>query len=232
MKISEIFYSVQGEGSLVGVPSVFVRSSGCNLRCTWCDTPYASWNPEGRELSVPAIVAEVRKYPAQHVVVTGGEPMIAPAVGELTDELKAAGLHITVETAGTVAAPVACDLMSISPKLSNSTPTDATPFVVDAGRWATQHERLRYQPAVLRELMNGYRHQLKFVVSSPGDLQEIEALCTEVQADLANVILMPEGTTRPVVAERSLWLVEICKKKGFRFSPRLHIDLWGDKRGV
>jgi 7-carboxy-7-deazaguanine synthase len=232
VKISEIFYSVQGEGALVGVPSVFVRTSGCNLRCSWCDTPYSSWNPEGNVLSAQQILAEVRRHPAKHVVVTGGEPMIAHAIVELTKELKEAGLHITVETAGTVAAAVCCDLMSISPKLSNSTPNNATPFVPEAGKWAAQHERLRYQPGVLRELMTGYEYQLKFVVTSPADLEEIEAICDEIKADLEKVILMPEGTTRSTVTERSLWLVDICKSRGFRFSPRLHIDLWGDRRGV
>ncbi|HEY7391081.1 MAG TPA: 7-carboxy-7-deazaguanine synthase QueE, partial [Bryobacteraceae bacterium] len=102
MKIAEVFYSVQGEGSLVGVPSVFVRTSGCNLRCVWCDTPYASWNPEGQELSLDQIVAEVKKHAAKHVVVTGGEPMIAPEIVPLTKRLRQLGLHITVETAGTV----------------------------------------------------------------------------------------------------------------------------------
>src|ERR1700737_4213654 len=113
MKITEIFYSVQGEGMLVGVPSVFVRTSGCNLRCTWCDTPYTSWAPEGIEMSIEQIAAEVQRQSASHVVVTGGEPMIAPGVVELTAQLKAQGQHITIETAGTAFPAVACDLMSI-----------------------------------------------------------------------------------------------------------------------
>ena len=138
MKIAEIFYSLQGEGSLVGVPSVFVRTSGCNLRCTWCDTPYTSWRPEGGELTIAAIVERVSGFRAQHVVVTGGEPMIAPEIGALTKSLKAAGLHITIETAGTVFVPVVCDLMSISPKLANS-----TPHAREEGRWAAQHDRMR-----------------------------------------------------------------------------------------
>ena len=122
MKIAELFYSLQGEGSLVGVPSVFIRTSGCNLRCSWCDTPYTSWQPEGTELSLDQILDEVQAHPARHVVVTGGEPMIAPEIVPLTERLRALGLHITIETAGTVFQPVACDLMSISPKLANSTP--------------------------------------------------------------------------------------------------------------
>src|SRR6478609_11738043 len=120
MRIAEIFYSVQGEGTLVGVPSVFVRVSGCNLRCSWCDTPYTSWNPEGDEWTNGAIVTEVAKYPARHVVITGGEPMLFAPVVELSRQLKDRGLHVTFETAGTVYQPVSCDLMSISPKLANS----------------------------------------------------------------------------------------------------------------
>src|SRR5438477_8792639 len=165
MKIAEIFYSVQGEGALVGVPSVFVRTSGCNLRCEWCDTPYTSWRPEGTDWTLDRIVAEVRAHPARHVVVTGGEPMITPEMVELTQRLREAGLHITIETAGTVFHPVACDLMSISPKLANSTPNDA--------RYSRQHERLRIQPPVLAELMARYPYQLKFVIAQPGDLDEV-----------------------------------------------------------
>ncbi|MBI4908810.1 MAG: 7-carboxy-7-deazaguanine synthase QueE, partial [Acidobacteria bacterium] len=129
MKISEIFYSIQGEGVLAGVPSVFVRTSGCNLRCVWCDTPYTSWSPEGVDMTIAAIVERVAADSKGHVVVTGGEPMIQPQIGELTRALRGLGQHITIETAGTVAPEVECDLMSISPKLSNSTPLD-----VDGGK--------------------------------------------------------------------------------------------------
>ena len=223
MKIAEIFYSIQGEGSLIGVPSVFVRTSGCNLRCSWCDTPYTSWQPEGGERTVDEIVNEVQQYPAHHVVVTGGEPLIAPGVVNLTERLREHGLHITVETAGTVFAPVACDLMSISPKLANSTPE---------GRWAAQHDRLRFQPNVLRRLMAGYDYQLKFVVSQREDLDEIRRILQEVNADRNKVILMPEGIEPSVLRERGIWLAELAKTEGFRFTPRLHVELWGNRRGV
>src|SRR5271165_4705456 len=156
MKIAEIFYSVQGEGSLVGVPSVFVRITGCNLRCVWCDTPYTSWKPEGLETSIVSICARVEAYHAGHVVVTGGEPMMFDQVVPLTEGLRDLGLHITIETAGTVFHPVQCDLMSISPKLSNSTPQ---------GAWAEKHDRLRIQPHVLSQLMARYEYQLKFVIA-------------------------------------------------------------------
>ena len=227
MRIAEIFHSVQGEGSLVGVPSVFVRTSGCNLRCTWCDTPYTSWSPEGAERSVESILSEVRGYGARHVVVTGGEPMIAPEIVELAIGLRDAGLHITVETAGTVFAPVACDLMSISPKLANSVPAER-----EGGRWARQHDRLRYQPAVLRQLMAAYGYQLKFVVASPADIDEIQTMLHELGADPERVVLMPEGIDAATLRERATWMVETCKQRGWRFSPRLHVDIWGNRRGV
>lgn len=224
MKIAEIFYSLQGEGTLVGVPSVFVRSSGCNLRCVWCDTPYTSWQPEGEELSIDEILARVEAHtPARHVVLTGGEPMIAPQVVELTEGFRARGLHITIETAGTVFHRVACDLMSISPKLAHSTP---------AGNWAVTHGRLRIQPEVLGRLIGSYEHQLKFVVADPKDMEEIRSLLDQLAADRSKVILMPEGIEVEVLRARGRWLAEICKREGFRFSPRLQVDLYGNTRGT
>ncbi len=224
MKIAEIFYSIQGEGMLLGTPSVFVRTSGCNLRCTWCDTPYTSWEPQGEERSIDSIAGEVNRYGASHVVITGGEPMIAPEIEELTHHLTQ---HITIETAGTVDAHVRCDLMSISPKLANS-----TPHTRDGGRWAQQHDRLRYQPEILKRLIQLYPYQLKFVITDPDDLLQVRAIIEEIGAAKTRIVLMPEGVDAAVLAERGRWLAEISKREGFRFSPRLHIDLWGNRRGV
>jgi 7-carboxy-7-deazaguanine synthase len=226
MKISEIFHSIQGEGILAGVPSVFVRLSGCNLRCVWCDTPYTSWNPESSDMPVDEVVTAVRGYSPSHAVVTGGEPMIFPDSIELTRRLKDGGLHVTVETAGTVYQPVDCDLMSVSPKLANSTPLER-----DGGRWAAQHDRLRYQPDVLRRLMAEYTYQLKFVVTAPSDMAEIERIVEETGADPSRVVLMPEGIDAKTIRERALWLVDLCKREHYRYSPRLHVDLWGNERG-
>ena len=224
MRISEIFYSVQGEGSLVGVPSLFVRTTGCNLRCSWCDTPYTSWHPEGDELSLPAIIAECARYPAaRHVVLTGGEPMLAQGIVELSNRFRELGMHITFETAGTVVAPVACDLMSISPKLSNSTPE---------GVFRQTHERLRLQPDVLRQLTSEYDYQLKFVISREEDLAEAQAVIAAIGAPPDKVILMPEGITAETLNARGSWIAELCKQYGFRFSPRLHVHLYGNKRGT
>ncbi len=224
MRIAEIFYSVQGEGGLVGVPSVFVRTSGCNLRCSWCDTPYTSWKPEGAEISVDEIVTRVSQFrSAKHVVLTGGEPMIAPGIGELSRRLRERGLHITIETAGTVEADVACDLISISPKLSNSTPE---------GNFRAQHERLRIQPKTLRNLMRMCEYQLKFVIARQEDIGEMRELLDKLEAPADKVILMPEGIDAETLNSRGAWLAEICKEYGYRFSPRLHVLLWGNKRGI
>jgi 7-carboxy-7-deazaguanine synthase len=239
MRIAEIFYSVQGEGRLLGVPSVFVRTSGCNLRCAWCDTPYASWEPEGEEMSVAAIMEAVGRHGCRHVVVTGGEPMIARDIGNLLEGLRARGHHLTIETAATVAPPagLACDLASLSPKLANSTPT-----VDSAGAaWAERHESTRWRPSVIREWVRCFDFQLKFVVRSEADLPEIRALLTAVSLDpdgppltLApdRILLMPEGTDAATLAARGRWLVDICKATGYRFCPRLHVDLFGHTRGT
>jgi 7-carboxy-7-deazaguanine synthase len=226
LRISEIFYSIQGEGVLTGVPSVFVRLSGCNLRCSWCDTPYASWNPEGDTKLLGEVLADVRRRWATHVVVTGGEPMIAEKIVELTKGLKEMELHVTMETAGTVYKPVVCDLMSISPKLANSTPRKR-----EGGKFAAQHDQLRYNPEVLKQLMGGYEYQLKFVVTEPEDLAEIEAILKETGADRRRVLLMPEGTSSEAIYQRSRWLIDLCKQERYRYCPRLHIDLWNNERG-
>lgn len=230
MLISEIFYSLQGEGELTGVPSVFVRTSGCNLRCNWCDTPYASWQPEGENLSVDQIVSEVKRHPAKHVVLTGGEPMIAKEIHALAAALKTHGHHITIETAGTVAPDgIACDLASLSPKLRNSLPDDRLPEA-----WRERHEQTRFQPDVLRAWVDRGEYQFKFVVSAPSDLEEIESVLRATQRPIPRhkVLLMPEATSLERMRERAAWLGEVCKSGGYRYAHRLHIELYGNRRGT
>ena len=230
MLISEIFYSLQGEGELTGVPSVFVRTSGCNLRCNWCDTPYASWNPEGKQLTVAEIVAEVVKHPAKHVVQTGGEPMIAPGIHELAFSLQEKGYHITVETAATVPPKgIACDLASLSPKLAHSAPDGRLDDT-----WRKKHEELRWQPAVVAAWMASKNYQLKFVVSTEADVAELERMLRETDCVIppAKILLMPEGTTVEALRARAGWLGELCKARGYRYAPRLHIELYGNTRGT
>jgi 7-carboxy-7-deazaguanine synthase len=225
LKIAEIFASVQGEGVLVGVPSVFVRVSGCNLRCHWCDTPYASWTPEGESCPAESVVAQVMQYGIRHVVLTGGEPMLFDEMAEVAHMLAAAGHHLTFETAGTIDRLVPCDLMSISPKLAHSTPDDPT--------WGPRHEARRLNIPVLNALIRRYPFQLKFVVAEPSDLPEIDALLASLDPVPADrVILMGEGTRAETLAERAHWIVPTCLERGWRYSPRLHIDLFGNRRGT
>jgi 7-carboxy-7-deazaguanine synthase len=232
MLISEMFYSLQGEGALVGVPSVFIRTSGCNLRCRWCDTPYASWKPEGTDLSLTEIMRYVQQHPAWHVVVTGGEPMVAKGILDLFRALKAAGKHITIETAGTLSPEgVTCDLASISPKLAHSTPS-----VTDADEaWRKRHEAIRWQPDILRLWLCGpWQVQLKFVVATEVDVEEVRRCVAELNPafPLNQVMLMPEGVNRETLRDRQSLIIHACKTYGFRYSPRLHIDLFGNKRGT
>lgn len=178
-------------------------------------------------MTVAEILDFVGTHSTGHTVITGGEPMIMPEIAELTQGLRRLGQHITIETAGTVFAPVVCDLMSISPKLANSTPSQQ-----DAGPWAVRHEQRRIQPDVLRRLTGAYSYQLKFVVADERDLPELRSLAAILRADPARVVLMPEGTDPETLRARSRWLAEICKRESYRLTPRLHIDLWGSRRGV
>jgi 7-carboxy-7-deazaguanine synthase len=228
VRIAEIYKSLQGEGRLTGTPSVFVRASGCNLRCWFCDTPYTSWEPEGDDLSVEEILRQVEKYDCRHVVITGGEPMLFAELIPLCAQQHASGRHITIETAGTLYLPVACDLMSISPKLANSRP----PAELDE-RWHRRHERTRHAPDVIRALVSQYDHQVKFVVDSPADCAEVEDYLNgfpEVRRE--NVMLMPQGTHRAALARHETWLKPWCNERGLTYCPRKHIEWWGHRRGV
>jgi len=218
---------VQGEGMWVGIPSVFVRISGCNLRCSWCDTPYASWNPEGPTLEVTEIVRQILSFEIDHIVITGGEPMLFDATIDLARECKAAGKTITIETAGTVFRELPCDLISISPKLANSTPNDPT--------WRERHEATRLNIPVLRRLIDTYPYQLKFVVGDDqaADLAEIEGLLSQLgKVESHRVLLMPEGTDSPTLHRRASALVEPVMLRNWRLTQRLHIDLFGNTKGT
>jgi len=226
MIVNEIFYSLQGEGFLAGVPSVFVRLAGCPLRCRWCDTKYAWADEAGRQHTVNDVVQSVQKKRCKHVVITGGEPMIQPDLPKLVRELKAAGKHITIETAGIAYIPdMPCDLMSISPKLSNSVPEDA--------KLAASHEDSRLDLAVLGELIAHYNHQLKFVVDSANDLTEIQEILDRVgDLDAGKVMLMPQAATREELLAKSPAVADMCKLVGFAFSQRLQVLLWNNQRGT
>ncbi len=231
IRIAEIFHSVQGEGKLTGIPSIFIRTSGCNLRCWYCDTPYASWNPEGDQWTIEKILEKCQAFDCPHVVITGGEPMIVPELPKLVELLRGKQVHVTIETAGTVSfsPPIECDLMSISPKLSNSTPDSSV-----AGAWHEKHQATRHRPEVVQELMQTSRdYQLKFVVGSVLDAEEVLeylALLKNVAPD--NVMMMPRATTSEELRLHAEWLGPWCRSRGMRYCDRAHIHWFGNRRGT
>jgi organic radical activating enzyme len=216
LRVSEVFASIQGEGPSAGTPSVFVRLQGCAVGCVWCDTKY-SWDPRrGREVTLEALVAEVKGAGLGNVVVTGGEPLQNPGLVPVVEELKALGLRVEVETAGTQVPPsVGVDQWNVSLKLAHA---------------GVPESRRLHPPAITR--FRDLGAWFKFVVGSVGDLEEI----LEIQARYAlpsdHILLMPLGMRREEQMARMPAVAAWCRRHGFRFSPRLHILVWGPKRGV
>ncbi len=253
LPINELFYSLQGEGTLAGVPSVFVRTSGCNLRCWFCDSYHTSWEPTHAWMSLEEIVAEVDSHPADHVVLTGGEPLLHEKSVDLLEALDERGYHTTVETNGTIHREAPIDLASISPKLESSTPTperDPRSEIPEEsrngerrpegavnqgeGEWEQRHENERIDLEALSALVEDYDFQLKFVVTDEDDMPEIIDLLEELRGVTSepirddDVLLMPEGATRERLAETRSRVAELAMEHGFRYTPRLHVDLWND----
>lgn len=218
LQVSEIFYSIQGEGASCGMATAFVRLAGCSLGCQWCDSKY-TWHG-GASWEVARIVETVSTYPARRVVVTGGEPF-EQDLTVLLQALRQAGFTIEIETAGFAPLPqVQCATLAhqlnISPKLANS----GVPLA------------RRIHLPVLQFLCATDLAYLKFVVDAPKDVAEVETLVRALAFPPARVLLMPQAITAAAILSKSLWIVEACKRHGYRYSPRLHILLWGAKRGV
>ncbi len=228
MRVAEIYQSIQGEGRLTGTESVFVRASGCNLRCWYCDTPHASWQPEGNDLATDEIVSQVCKWNTKHVVLTGGEPMLFAELMPLCQSLRDRSHHITIETAGTLYLPVVCDLMSISPKMSNSAP-DASEYP----KWHRRHERTRRAPDVIDRLVSEFHYQIKFVVARPCDVDEaVEYLEAFPRIERDRVLMMPQARSSEEQARIAQWLVPRCASTGTQYCPRKQIDWFGMARGT
>jgi 7-carboxy-7-deazaguanine synthase len=230
MRLTEIFHSLQGEGILSGTPSVFIRLAGCPWRCRWCDTKYAWDFSAGQEYAEGELVEVVKRYGCDHVVITGGEPMIGPdlaaraGLAELTHRLHDAGMHVTIETAGGLFVPdLQCDLMSLSPKMSNSVPPER----------ATLPEASALNLDALTALIRVYRCQLKFVVDGGDDVEEIRSLVDRLPPiSLDRVLLMSQARTLEELQAKGPVVAELCKKTGYRFGHRLHVLLWGGRRGI
>lgn len=228
LRIAETFTSRQGEGKLTGTESFFIRTSGCNLRCWFCDTPYASWDPRGDMHSLDSIVKMAAESNLRHVVLTGGEPMLAKQSVELCRLLRASGRHLTIETAGTIERDVECDLMSISPKFASSTPdSDQHP------RWNQLHQQRRMPLDTMRRLIDAAPdYQLKFVVDSPADYDELVEVVESLAAEPDDVWVMPQGSTIEAMEQAAEWLEPWCQSQGYQYCDRMQIRWYGNRRGT
>lgn len=207
MQVSEIFFGIQGEGINLGLPAIFLRLSGCNLRCSFCDTTYSQDPLSGKKMAIPQIIKHIKKYPSKHLVITGGEPLLQQEeLLKLLPKLK--NYFIEVETNGTISPLINkyVNQYNCSPKLKNSG-----------------------QTSILKKFPKTKTYY-KFVVDKKSDIKEIKAFIKKHKIDKENVILMPQGTKKSEIEKRSKWLIEICKKENFRFTTRLHIILFNGKR--
>ncbi|MEM9364827.1 MAG: 7-carboxy-7-deazaguanine synthase QueE [Planctomycetota bacterium] len=228
LPVAETFQSRQGEGALTGIDSHFIRTSGCNLRCWFCDTPYASWQPQGESRTVASLVTECLASGANHVVLTGGEPLLPRNTPALVHALRTSGLHVTIETAGTIDVQLGCDLLSLSPKLANSTP-DAEKHPA----WSKRHESRRMPIEIMRRLIDqATQHQVKFVVSLADQMDEITALVNALHVAADQVWLMPQGVTVNEMDAAQQWLQPLAESAGYRYCDRMQIRWFGNRRGT
>jgi 7-carboxy-7-deazaguanine synthase len=229
LNLSEQFYSIQGEGKFIGVPSYFIRLNGCNLRCEWtnqdgsktkCDTPYTSWEPEGKEVDLDDILKNIPEQ-CKHIVITGGEPFIDSNIEGLTESL--IGYYQTIETNGTIYRQNYADFISLSPKLKSSIPK---------GKFERMHNENRLNYDSLKKFMENHNYQFKFVVNDKDDLNEILKIQERLDIPSDKIYLMAQGITTPQLKSRQFIIQDIAKKKGMNITDRLHIRLYGNRRAI
>lgn len=232
-----VFYTLQGEGPLIGVPSVFVRLDTCNLRCKWgdilCDAHYTSWTPGELRVSGEDLVDQVfeyiRRHKCRHLVITGGEPLLQEEVVQLLCREALIGkVHSTIETNGTKFISCSADLICISPKLKSSTPVGT--------KYEAMHVSNRWNPITVKRLMECYEYYFKFVIDDPDrDVPEVLGMLEEVGQkvnDPWHVLFMPQGIDSLDLEIKGKALAEWCKKLGVRMTPRLQVSLWGNTPGT
>lgn len=232
MKICEEFNSIQGEGKYVGVPSFFIRTTGCNLRCEWknkdgtitkCDTPYSSWNPEkGYKFNINESYDKINKN-IEHIVITGGEPTLQNDLKDITNMI-ANKFKVTLETNGTQYISDLNAFISISPKLKSSYPTSSeSAYKI--------HSKNNQFLEPMEQWMETNDYQVKFVVNSKKDLNEILGIQRYLGIPNSKIYLMPQGIIEKQLKKREQFIFNACMKYGFNFSQRLQINLFGDVRG-
>lgn len=235
MKVVEDFYSLQGEGKYAGVPSYFVRTTGCNLRCAWknsdgsvtkCDTPYTSWNPEaGKNVTAEDIIKKLQLLKCTHVVITGGEPTLQRDLPDVVRQLQNAGYLVTIETNGTKFASMKHAFLSISPKLMSSYAQE------ENSREAQLHKANNQFVKVVKEYVKENDYQLKFVYNNSDDEEEIMSVQEEIGVPSDHIYLMPQGIAPEQFREKQQEMFYVCMKHAWNYTGRLHIDVWGNVRG-
>lgn len=229
-----IFNTIQGEGRFIGVPSIFIRLSGCNLRCAWtnqdgritkCDTPYSSYEPEKNIQLISDLIEAIKKIDCKHVVITGGEPFMQRSLSVLIDHLVTVGRYLTVETNGTLYWNNPAQFMSISPKLASSTYKEHAHF--------KKHDGVRINREILDLMIRNHDYQLKFVVNNQQDFDEIEEVLGKLSiVDDGKIYLMPQGISNVQFDAKLPWIIEEAKKRNWNVTDRLHVRIWGAKRGI
>lgn len=219
-----VFHTIQGEGASIGKSAVFLRLHFCNLACSWCDTKY-TWDTrkkefwqESQDWTTDEAVRRITQFPANRLVITGGEPLLQQKGIERVVQ-KLDGWSTEIETNGTIApgAYLAENAQfNVSPKLAHS----GIPLA------------RRLKPDVLRAFNSLPLTTFKFVAREASDFAEIDQVVAECGLDADKMIIMPEGTTNEALAEHGLAIVEPVKERGWRMLPRFHVLLWGNQRGI
>lgn len=224
LEICEIFCSIQGEGLMQGVPSVFLRFPRCNLRCVWCDTQDLLSKGERTRYSIRELLEIIALWNCPHVVITGGEPVLEEHLSDLVSALKEEGYFVTVETNATLIREFQCDLFSMSPKLSNSI------RVLPDGRGFPSAVNIE----VIRYYMERGCYQLKFVARDiQSDFDEIHRVLEQLGPyDPQRVMIMPLAATRKELCRIQQNMVRLCMINGLRYANRLQLQIWDGKSEI